>query len=117
MKVLIHAPSGTATLTISGGDFTSMSSDTSRFPACKIDSFSKSEISVSHTAPDDGDGTDHFHFNLDWEQHPLSSGSIDAETTTGATMAVIIGRETTRVGQNESKNVLQWFGFGLSEKE
>lgn len=110
MKVMIHAPAGTASLRIQGGDFTSMSSDTRRFPACKIDSFSESEISVSRTAPDDGKGTDHFHFDLNWERHPLSSMEITAQTTTGATMIVVIGERVVRVGQNEEKPVLEILG-------
>lgn len=110
MKVLIHAPTGSAVLTISGGFFSSMKSDTRSFPACTIESFSESEIKISHTKPDDGNGTDHFHFDLNYERHHLSSGSIDAKTTTGATMVIFFGQKEVRLGQNESQNVTQWFG-------
>ena len=110
MKVMIHAPAGTASLRIQGGDFTSMSSDTRRFPTCKIESFSESEISVSQTVSDDGEGTDHFHFDLNWERHPLSSMVIIAQTTTGATMVVVIGEKVVRVGENEEKTVLDLLG-------
>ena len=111
MKVMIHAPAGTATLKIAGGEFTSMSSDTLRFPACKIESFSRYEISVSNTRPDDGASSDHFHFTLDWERYPSNSASIVAQTTTGATMIVVLGEKVVQIGQNESKQVLSIIGL------
>jgi hypothetical protein len=109
MRVLIHAPTGTARLTIEGGKFTSMFSDTRFFPACRVESFSEGEIRISETKADDAGGNDGFHFNLDWEPLLGACGKISATTTVGATIIVNVrGAELVRINENESRTVETW---------
>jgi hypothetical protein len=109
MRVLINAPTGTATLRIEGGKFTSMFSDTRFFPACRIESFSEREIRVSETKADEAVGSDSFHFTVEWEPLLEASGQITAKTTAGATMIVQLdGSELVRIGERETRTVEAW---------
>jgi hypothetical protein len=109
MRVLIDAPTGTARLTIDGGKFTSMYSDTRFFPACRVEAFSEREIRISQTKADDLNGQDSFHFTLQWEPLLGASGKISAATTAGATMIVQIrDADLVRIGEDESRLIETW---------
>jgi hypothetical protein len=109
MRVLINAPTGTATLRIEGGKFTSMFSDTRFFPACKIESFSEREIRISETRADEAVGSDSFHFTVEWEPLLEASGMITAATTAGATMILQLdGSPLVRLGESDTKTVETW---------
>jgi hypothetical protein len=67
-------------------------------------------IEISNTSPD-GDGNGHMFLRIGLDRDPFGSGTIIAQTSTGATMHVTNdGGKQFAVGQNEKVEVDKWFG-------
>lgn len=97
LLIAIHAPNGSATISIEGdAEFGTSTVDPTCFPACIVKAWSRSRLSIDHTQGDAGNPGGHMAIHSELRSAPLSRFTLKLSCSAGASMWIRLDGETRK---------------------